>query len=259
MSWKIHVQPVNHISDNIKNMLDSVRVCLRVHIFWIEPIHAFIHDYLHFVELREKNTFVRACVRVCDERESSDSSAPYFKYFWQISHWNNGCEWSRWRSEWNTQNIHFICAYKYTITNKQLGETDFRSFVCGIFVFFSQSNFFLCSFCTSTKIMAIHQIENKVNCNNLLHENVSKYLKTKEKRALFGFHWRLHAIFACVSKCLKLLILCIPHLLVSVPPLSCGVKAENTCYVESMFAMNTFHFLALFLTPKWLMLKLLTC
>lgn len=107
--------------------------------------------------------------------------------------------------EWNTEKyILFVRTNIQSQANKWKNRFPFicLRYFC-IFVYFSQSNFYSVFCFTSTRIMAIHQIENKVNCSNLLHENVRKYLKMNEF-SLFAFRWRLHAIFACVSKCLYL-------------------------------------------------------
>lgn len=186
MSWNIHVQPVNHISDNVKNMLGLVRVCLTLSAYGV-GLGSFIRSFMIICILwnhRKKcNTFVRACVcvslyvtKVCSmfvqhivtrvhhilhtfgklAIESSDVNEAIEN---QNVHWMKH------------EKLHFIYTYKYTITNNQMREKIHL--------------FVLCFILHPKKIMAIHQIENKVNCSNLLHENVSKYLEWK-KRTFFG-------------------------------------------------------------------------
>lgn len=85
--------PVNHTSDNIKNMLFGKGVSECIYIFcvlsWFISIHSWLfafrgiskkHIYIHlrvFVWRRVFSAFLTYCY----------PSAPYFIFFWKIGHW----------------------------------------------------------------------------------------------------------------------------------------------------------------------------
>lgn len=241
--------PVNHFTVMISKICYLVRVCLCVYIlYWA---HLSIRSWLfafHGISAK-KAKYTGICVYACEESAHNVlstycyPSVPYFTWTCgKLATEKADMNEVSWRFEW-TLNIKkyilFVRTNVHTITNKQMAEPIFvhlfALFLC--FLVFAQSIFFflllsLVSF-TPTKVMAIHQIENKVNCNNLLHEKPSKHLKGKKRTLLLVALKLAYDFFACVSKCLELLILSHIYWLRTA---TCVVERQkNTCYTDTMF------------------------